>query len=26
VRPTFMESGRAEPSATPLSKGQTPAP
>jgi hypothetical protein len=26
VRPTFMESGRSEPSATPLSKGQTPAP
>ena len=26
VRPTFMESGRAEPSPTPLSKGQTPAP
>ena len=26
VRPTFMESGRAEPSTTPLSKGQTPAP
>lgn len=26
VRPTFMESGRAESSPTPLSKGQTPAP
>jgi hypothetical protein len=26
IRPTFMESGRAEPSPTPLLKGQTPAP
>jgi hypothetical protein len=26
VRSTFMESGRSEPSTTPLSKGQTPAP
>ena len=26
VRPTFIESGKSEPSATPLPKGQTPAP
>jgi len=26
VRPTFMESGKSEPSTTPLPKGQTPAP
>jgi hypothetical protein len=26
VRPTFMESGREQPSTTPLPKGQTPAP
>jgi hypothetical protein len=26
VRPTLMESGRSEPSTTPLPKGQTPAP